>query len=270
MSPTVTSLHLTTLDHPGILPYRTLRRQADHIREGIFVAEGEKVVRRLLASPIETVSLLLTPEWHERIGAEIARAQGSTITVYTAEKPLLESIVGIHLHQGIMAVGRVPLSPSPDNLARPHLLVAMDGLMQSENVGVVVRSAAAFGASAVIAGENSCSPYLRRAVRNSMGTVFRLPVIHVPLLVPFLDSLRNHYGTRILAADAHAGNTPEGSDMAGDVCLVLGSEEAGITPDVRAVCDDAVMIPMTMGTDSLNVATACAVLLYEARRQRRN
>jgi tRNA G18 (ribose-2'-O)-methylase SpoU len=269
MNPSVTTVHLTTLDHPGILPYRTLRRQADHIHEGIFVAEGEKVVRRLLASPIETVSLLVTPEWYERIRVEVGRAQGVSITVYTADRSHLESIVGFHIHQGIMAVGRVPLSPPVEELPRPHLLVAMDGLTQSENVGVVVRSAAALGASAVVTGGNSCSPYLRRAVRNSMGTVFRLPVIHVPVLAPFLVSLRKNSGTRILAADAHEGKTPAESDMRGDFCLVLGSEEAGITQDVRAVCDEGVMIPMSAGTDSLNVAVACAVLLYEARRQRR-
>ena len=269
MNPTVTTVHLTTLDHPGILPYRTLRRQADHIHEGIFVAEGEKVVRRLLASPIETVSLLVTPAWHERIRTDLASAHGNTITVYTAERLILESIVGFHVHHGIMAVGRVPLSPSIEELPHPHLLVAMDGLTQSENVGVVVRSAAALCASAVVAGGNSCSPYLRRAVRNSMGTVFRLPVIHVPALAPFLDSLRNTFRTRILAADAHEGRNPAESDMRGDICLVLGSEEAGITQEVREVCDDAVMIPMSAGTDSLNVAAACAVLLYEAGRQRR-
>jgi tRNA G18 (ribose-2'-O)-methylase SpoU len=269
MSPTVTTVHLTTLDHPGILPYRTLRRQADHIREGIFVAEGEKVVRRLLASPIEAVSLLVTPEWYDRIRADVARAHGSAITVYHADRSLLESIVGFHVHQGIMAVGRVPPSPSIEELPHPLLLVAMDGLTQSENVGVVVRSAAALGASAVVAGGNSCSPYLRRAVRNSMGTVFRLPVIHVQALAPFLVSLRNNSSTRILAADAHEGKNPAESDMKGNLCLVLGSEEAGIAREVREVCDDAVMIPMSAGTDSLNVAAACAVLLYEARRQRR-
>ncbi len=269
MNPTVTTVRLTSLDHPGLLPYRTLRRQADHIHEGIFVAEGEKVVRRLLASPIETVSLLVTPEWHERIHTDLAPAQGNAITVYTAERSLLESIVGFHVHQGIMAVGRVPLSPRVEDLPRPHLLVAMDGLTQSENVGVVVRSAAALGASAVVAGGNSCSPYLRRAVRNSMGTVFHLPVIHVQVLAPFLNSLRNTFRTRILAADAHEGKNPTASDMRGDICLALGSEEAGITQEVREVCDDAVMIPMSAGIDSLNVATACAVLLYEARRQRR-
>ncbi|MDH3252085.1 MAG: RNA methyltransferase [Ignavibacteria bacterium] len=268
MSPAITTLHLTSLDHPGILPYRTLRRQADHIRDGIFVAEGERVVRRLLASPIETVSLLLTPQYIERISRDISLAQGTTITVYTADKTLLESIVGFHAHQGIMAVGRVPGSPSPHTLPQPHLFVAMDGLTQSENVGVMVRSAAAFGASAVIAGETSCSPYLRRAVRNSMGTVFRLPVIHVSTLVSFLESLRKNYSTRILAADAHAGSLPAGSDMTGNICVVLGSEDNGISREVRAVCDDTVTIPMSTGTDSLNVATACAVLLYEARRQR--
>ena len=172
---------IQSLDVRGLEPYRTLRRPLEHIQKGIFVAEGEKVVRRLLDSPLKVVSLLLTPEWLDRY--ETSGKLSGTHDIFIAPKELLETIVGYNLHQGIMAVGKVPPDPTLERVIASHdgrkLFAAIDGLVNAENVGVVVRNCAAFGVDAVIAGETSSSPYLRRAVRNSMGTVFTLPILHV-------------------------------------------------------------------------------------------
>src|SRR5262245_59556018 len=99
---------VTSLSSPDLEPYRTLRRPLDHIRRGIFVAEGEKVVRRLLASDLTVVSILLTPEWYEKL---TPAAIPENVSIHIAGKKLLESIVGFNLHQGVMAVGRVPEAP---------------------------------------------------------------------------------------------------------------------------------------------------------------
>src|SRR5260221_12837990 len=101
---------VTSLSLPELEPYRTLRRPLDHIRRGIFVAEGEKVVRRLLASDLSVVSILLTPKWYEQVfpnddaGGTLLYMRVENVPVFVAEKKLLESIVGFNLHQGIMAV----------------------------------------------------------------------------------------------------------------------------------------------------------------------
>lgn len=267
--------HVTSLDLPGLQPYRTLRRPLDHIRAGIFVAEGAKVVQRLLESDLTILSLLLTPQWYEQLLAhdELSpETKANQPTIFIAEKELLETIVGFNLHQGIMAVANVPKERSLDDtvstLSVPFLLVALDGLVNAENVGVVVRNCAGLGVDAVIAGETSSSPYLRRAVRNSMGTAFSLPVIHSINLRETLLSLRQNYGTRIVGAHPHGELPIEQSDLTGNVCIVFGNEGEGISSPILDACTDRVHIPMMNETDSLNVASASAVFLHEARRQR--
>jgi tRNA G18 (ribose-2'-O)-methylase SpoU len=238
----------------------------------LFIAEGEKVAVRLFESGLEVVSVLLTPSWLEAHRSQIEILQPAP-EVFVAEKELVETIVGFPLHQGIMALGRVPKPTTTESLlssaARPWLFVALDGLANAENVGVLVRNAVAFGATAIAAGETSSSPYLRRAVRNSMGNVFRIPVLHPASLTAWLEDLRDDHGVRIIAADADASATSlHTCDLRGDVCLVFGSEGMGLRPEVLGRCHERAFIPMQEGVDSLNVASASAVALYEAARQR--
>jgi len=172
----------------------------------------------------------------------------------------------------VLAVGRVPepvpleaiLARSPE----PRLFLAADGLSNAENVGGLARNCAALGAQALLIGETSASAYLRRAVRASMGAVFKLPILETDNLARLLGELRRH-GVRSVAAHPHAERQLlSKTDLTQDSCLVLGSEGYGIAPPVLAACDEAAFVPMQMGVDSLNVGSAAAVFLYEAARQR--
>ncbi len=265
-------IKVSTLDHSNLQPYRTLRRPLEHQRQGIFVAEGEKVLRRLVESNLQIVSVLLTPEWLEQY-RKILEAKPERLDVFVAEKKLLEGIVGFHLHQGIMAVGKIPNPATLDQVLasnrRPYFLAAVDGLTNAENLGVLVRNCVAFGVQAFLVGETSSSPYLRRAVRNSMGTIFKLPVLQLTSLGETLKELQSRYGVKSIAAHPHAKtNSVHRTNSSGDCCLVFGNEGEGISPDVLTVCDEAVAISMSKGVDSLNVASAAAVILYEVQRQR--
>ena len=268
----MTIVPVLSLDEIDLQPYRSLRRPLEHQRNGIFVAEGEKVVRRLLGSTLEVLTVLLTPEWLEEY-RPLLDARSGTLRVFVAPKHLVEEIVGFHLHQGIMAVARIPrpltLQEALTHVHRPALLVAVDGLTNAENLGVLVRNCAAFDVDAVLVGETSSSPYLRRAVRNSMGTVFNLEVVQLASLVDSLLELKSRHAMRIVAAHPHAERVAlSQASMTGDCCIVFGSEGEGINSAVLAVCDDLVAIPMHEGVDSLNVASASAVFLYEVQRQR--
>lgn len=272
MTPSLQTKTIGTLDLPELRPFRTLRHTAEHFQEGLFVAEGEKVVRRLLHSDIQVVSLLVTPEWYEKLAPDIGRRREPALTVFVGSKELMQQIVGYSLHQGIMATGRVPahrpVDEVIDGLPSPHMLVALDGLRQAENVGVITRNCVAFGIDAIIAGETSCSPYLRRAVRNSMGTVFKLPVIHADNLKESLSTLHTGYGTRILATDPHSSVPISSADLTGNICIVLGNEDTGVSPEILSISSERLGIPMQKETDSLNVGSASAVCFYEASRQR--
>jgi tRNA G18 (ribose-2'-O)-methylase SpoU len=260
-----------SLDAPELAPYRTLRRQAEHRRQGIFVAEGEKVVRRLLGSGWEIRSVLLEERWVEPLRAQLD-ARREPFPVYLVPRSALAALAGYPLFQGVLAVGRVPPPPPlPDLLARtprPRLLLATDGVTQAENMGAILRSGAAFGAQALLSGESSCSPWLRRAVRGSMGAVFRLPILEVPSLVAALEDLRSA-GVRCVAAHPRPGAEPVWEcDLRADCCVVFGSEGYGISEPVLARCDVAAQIPMSPHVDSLNVASSVAAFLYEVARQR--
>lgn len=264
-------LPITTLDLPELQPYRTMRRQFEQRAAGIFVAEGEKVVRRLLESRFRVVSVLLPESWCRKLEPLLA-ARPEAIRVFVAEKKLLESLTGFSMYQGLLAVGMVPPPPALADLlaaaGRPHLLAAVDGLSSAENIGSLVRNCAAFNIQALLVGETCGSPFLRRAVRSSMGTVFQLPIVETASLTETLDYLRTR-GVRTIAAHPHAdGQTLPQADFTKDCCVVFGSEGYGISPPVLAVCDDAAAIPMPPMVDSLNVGSAAAVFLYEANRQR--
>ena len=264
---------IESLELPALAPYRTLRRPLDHQKLGIFVAEGTMVVERLLASRLEVCSCLLTSHWLREF-EDVIRRRSPLPDLYVADKPLLAQIVGFPFHQGAMAVARIPPPVSVDtiigNAPGPPLIVALDGMANAENVGVLVRNCAAFGVDGLIVGETSSSPYLRRAVRNSMGTVFALPVVHSENLAATLTDLHRRFAVRIVAAHPAAQARPiEESLFEASCCLVFGSEGDGISRAVLDACSLQVSIPMAPGVDSLNVASATAVFLYEATRRPR-
>jgi tRNA G18 (ribose-2'-O)-methylase SpoU len=260
--------HLSSLAHPELHPYLTLRRPLDHLRQRIVVAEGEKVVRRLLESDLHVRSLLLTPEWLEPLEPSLQERSHATIDVFLAERSLLQRIVGFRFHQGVMALGEVPPEPTIALLPSPHLIVALDGLHHAENVGVIARNAAALGADALIAGQTAASPYLRRAVRNSMGAVFRLPIFHPPSLLLLLSQLAGRYNTRLVAADLRGATTPEHLRPDGNLCVIFGNEQNGVSAQLLARSSLRVRIPMEEGTDSLNVGSASAIILHAIRQNR--
>jgi|SRR5665213_1240922 len=262
---------ISSFDAPELAPYRTLRRSAEHEAQGIFVAEGDKVVQRLLESRFPVVSVVLPENRLEEFRPLLA-ARAENIAVYLADRKFLVTLTGVELFQGVLAVGKIPGKLSLDELLAkspsPKLFAAVDGLTNAENIGLLVRNCAAFGAHGLIVGETCSSPFLRRAVRNSMGAIFLLPVVETASLVQSLRELRAR-GLRCIAAHPHTDKKIlSQADFTKDCCIVFGSEGNGISPAVLAACDEAVAIPMPPKIDSLNVSAAAAVFLYEANRQR--
>lgn len=263
---------IQSLDAPELELYRTLRRTEEHERAGVLVATNAKVVQRLLASRLEILSALLTEDWLEKFAVSLRARPEESVVVYVGEKPLLESIAGYHLHQGAMAVGKIPRPPTLDELlaasASPLLLAAVDGIASAENLGAIVRGCAAFGVQILIVGETCVSPYQRRAVSGSMGSIFEQPVVRTDNLVATLMKLREN-GVRCVAAHLGPRATKLSAvDLRGDTCIVFGAEGPGLSETVIAACDEIAEITMPSHMNSLNVAAAASVFLYEAARQR--
>jgi tRNA G18 (ribose-2'-O)-methylase SpoU len=261
---------ITSLDLPALRPYRTMKQQGDHFVERLFVAEGGKVVRQLLKSDLAIVSALMTPEHFEALKPHFEE-RSEMIEVFLGEKPLLETLTGFTMFQGLLACARIP---QPTELAvalaltgRPRFFVATDALSNAENLGGLIRSAAAFGAEAIVVGETCAHPYLRRAVRASMGTVFDLKIVEPLSMVDALREMRGR-GIHCVGAHPHEDRWLTAAQLTGDCCIVVGSEGHGLSEKVRDACDELVAVPMARGIDSLNVGAASSIFFYEVWRQR--
>jgi tRNA G18 (ribose-2'-O)-methylase SpoU len=265
---------LDSLDVPELEPYRTLREKTWHWQGGHFVAESEKVVYALLESGIGVVSMLLTEEWLA-VHREVAALQelGDT-DIFVVPEQHVQSIVGYSLHQGVMAIGRIPENPTITELLRTNtsapLYVALEGITDAENMGMILRNCAAFGVDGVLIGGESCSPWLRRSVRVSVGHMFQLRIRICKSLVGDLIALRSDAGVRVVGAAPRRGSATALAERGlSEVslqpqCLLFGSEAHGLSEQTFAACDDLFSIPMHNGVDSINVANAVAVALYAA------
>jgi TrmH family RNA methyltransferase len=263
---------LLSPDKCGLEPYLTLKKPSLHKEMGIFVAEGNKVVHRFLESKLTAVSVLTTPESFE-FYKELLEKKREPLSVFLTSSQELKKIVGFQYHQGIMATGKIP-SPMTiqqiiDNSSEPYIFVALDRLESAENTGVIARNCAACGVQALLIGETSADPYLRRAVRNSMGNIFKIPVFYSSKLKDTLCELRTKCNFKIYAAHPGAASCRiYDADLIESCCIVFGNEGSGISEEILEVCDQSISIPMAPQVDSFNVACASAVILYEMEKQR--
>jgi tRNA G18 (ribose-2'-O)-methylase SpoU len=252
---------------PRIADYLNMRFTPDsHIERNIFVAESEKVVRRLLRSDIETCSLLATPDFYEKYSSEI-RAKGiAEEAQFTADKKTLESIVGHRLHRGILAIGRRKPECALHELSPK--IVAFNNIIDAENVGAIIRSAVAFGIDSFLFDKSSAHPFLRRTVRVSIGAVFAIKYVVADKIETALPEMKQNGHYKIISAEQSERSISIKDCRFPDRCvLIFGSEGPGIEQSVLELSDSIVEIPVSASVDSLNVAATAATMLYEQFRQ---
>jgi tRNA G18 (ribose-2'-O)-methylase SpoU len=261
-------LPITDPADPRIEGYRDIRERDLVGRHGLFVAEGE-VVLRLLASQggFEAVSVLIDARRLEKLQA-ILEAFPAGTPVYLADQAVIDRIAGFHLHRGILALGR-RVDPAPAagllaGLPERALVLALVGIANHDNMGGLFRNAAAFGADAVLLDPGCCDPLYRKAIRVSVGGV---------LVTPFarlgegedLNDLLEAAGFTALALSP-AGAVPLSRlERPARAALVAGAEGPGLPGEMLARCR-TVSIPMAGGFDSLNVATAAGIALHHLTR----
>lgn len=231
---------------------------------GTLVAESALAVDRLLASTYEVTAVLATPSHAERLAPRVR----DPVPLYVAEPEIVAHRVGRRFHRGCAAIGRRPAPAAAEARTHPipSRVLALDRVSDPVNVGAAIRHAAALGAPHVVLGPGCGDPWSRRAIRASVGNVFRLRVEQVPDLRAWVDFARaSAPETRVLAAVLDAGAAPLGSFRAPErAILLLGNEGDGLGP-VSVAADLRVTIPVDPAADSLNVAAAAAVLLFALR-----
>jgi len=257
---------IQSLGEAAVAPYRNLKDKELDRAGSRFIAEGENVVRRLLASTTPIESVLVS---NRKISA-IAPLCPPALPVYSAADDLIESIIGFEFHSGVLACGIRPPNPDLSSLIPrpplPALFTICQEIINAENLGSLIRISAAFGAGAVILGERCCDPWFRQSVRVSMGAIFSLPIYRSENLVADLRILR---ASEIMMIASVLDESAEPLDSIAPVArfgVVFGSEAQGLDPATIAHCDRRVTIPMKLGTDSLNVAVAAGIFLHELTR----
>ncbi len=230
-------------------------------RKGLVIAEGVVVVQRMLTSRYTPSALLGVGRRHAELAADLA---GVDLPYYRASAEVMAQVVGFHLNRGVLAAARRPPEQTADEvLAGARTVAVLEGVNDHENIGSIFRNAAGLGVDAVLFGDRCADPLYRRAVRVSMGHVLRVPFARLPSWPGGLGLLRDK-GFRIIALTPNPAAVNLATAMTGDrVALLLGAEGPGLTEEAMRATDIRARIPMSPGTDSLNVATAAAMAFYE-------
>jgi tRNA G18 (ribose-2'-O)-methylase SpoU len=253
---------VSALSDPRLDEYRNVPDPELLRARGIFVAEGRLVVRRLLDTPrFRTRSVLLTNAAYAAIGDVVDRSPD--LPVYVVTQEAMNEIAGFNIHRGCLAIGeRPPDTPWTDLVQGASRVVVLERVSNADNVGGIFRSAAAFGADAVLLGPACADPLYRKAIRTSMGAALRVPFATMPDWPGDLVRLREA-GFRILALTPGSDATPL-TDVGGRTsALLVGHEGEGLSAAALAAADVRVRIPMAAGVDSLNASTAASIALYE-------
>lgn len=234
-------------------------------RQGLFVAEGEVVVRVLARSPTcEPVSLLLA---QKRVAAlaDVIAGLPPTVPVYSAPQVVMDEIVGFPIHRGVLALGRRRETPSADalldRLGEDALVLALCGIGNHDNMGGLFRNAAAFGVDAVLLDSDCCDPLYRKAIRVSVGAALLTPFARLPADGDLLALLERYHVTPVALSPAGETRLSE-LKREPRMAAILGSEGPGLPSSLLARAR-TVRIPMAEGFDSLNVAVTAGVVLHQ-------
>jgi tRNA G18 (ribose-2'-O)-methylase SpoU len=256
------------IDDPRLDDYRNIP-DPDLLRSrGIFVAEGRHVVRRLLISRFRTRSILVTAAAYDAIRDVVEHA--ADVPVFVVSQDAMNAITGFNIHRGCLAVGeRPPAARWQDVVHAASTVVVLERVSNADNVGGIFRNAAAFGAGAVLLGPACADPLYRKAIRTSMGAALHVPFAALPGWPGDLEHLKRD-GFTVIALTPGSGARPltqlDGVVPPVRAAILVGHEGDGLSSEALAAAHVRVRIPMAGAVDSLNVATATAIALYELSR----
>jgi tRNA G18 (ribose-2'-O)-methylase SpoU len=255
---------------PRLVDYRDLRdvelRKHVETARGLFLAEGEKVVRRALEAGYEPRSFLMAERWVAGLADLMATTDAPC---YVVSETLAEEVTGFHVHRGALAsLHRRPLPSVGEVLDEARTILVMEDVVDHTNVGAMLRSGAALGVDGVLLSPRCADPLYRRAVKVAMGAVFSLAWTRLPDWYDALPDLSAR-GFTTVALTLSQDAVPIDEAVAGidRLALVVGSEGHGLSERWQRAADRRAIIPMQAGIDSLNVAAASAVACYVAARR---
>jgi len=247
---------------------RRLFRESGPDPQGEVAIEGMHLVEEAIRSGLRISTVFFSESARERAHKLLPQLSARTETLLLPDE-VFASAVPSDAPQGVAALVRVKSFSLEDVMSnQPALLLITAGVQDPGNLGTLIRSGEAFGATGVLLGEGTVSPWNWKAVRASAGSLFRLPAmkIHLAQTLPEIK----HRGLRVLATSSHKGTLVWDVDLSGPLAVVIGGEGAGVPKDILAQADEVIAIPQSAKVESLNAGIAASIVLYEAARQRKN
>ena len=244
---------------------RDLRRRKARERQQLFAAEGVRAVEELLRSPLRVRGVLVAPQLADAPRGAALLTELRQRGIEVAELPPLDfaSAAETESPQGVLAIGEIPgVTTEEIQLPATARLVVLDGVQDPGNVGTILRTAAALGASAVLAMPGTVDLWNAKVVRSAMGALFHMPAVSCTW--ESFDALRQRGGIITWGADA-GGTALDSLVPPARLALLVGNEGAGLSAEGRARVNDVVALPISRQVESLNVAVATGIFLYQLR-----
>lgn len=259
--------HISSRQNPLVKRVRELARGRG--AGGEVLLEGAHLLEEAWRSNVEvSLAIFASDAGDGRFSAHATRAAAHGARVITVPPALLQAISPVRQSAGVLAVARVRGAALEDVLReKPALLLALEGVQDPGNVGATIRAAEGCGATGLILGPGCADPFGWKAVRGSMGSIFRLPVVLVHDWPAALGALRSEH-VRLLAAVPRGGTPLAHVTLDGPSAILLGGEGPGLSDELLDAAGDRLTIEMRPPVESLNVAISAALVLYEASRQR--
>ncbi|GLW19974.1 MULTISPECIES: TrmH family RNA methyltransferase [Microbispora] len=260
---------LTNIRSPRVKAARRLTKRAFRDRDRAFLAEGPQAVREALAVKDVTAELFTTVEAEARHADIVAAAHAAGVPVHRASGEVMAELTQTVTPQGLLAVCRFVHVPLAEAVAPTSRLVAILAHVRDPgNAGTVLRTADAAGADSVVFTDASVDPYNGKCVRASAGSLFHLPVVTGTSVADAVRHVREA-GLRVLAADGAGTRTLDEVALDEPTAWLFGNEAWGLPPELLALADEVVRVPIYGRAESLNLATAAAVCLYSSARVQR-
>lgn len=260
----MTPVRIEDPDDPRLAPYRAVRERDLVGRAGMFIAEGEVVLRLLVRRGRFPLQSLLVAERRLAPMADLVAALPADVPVYVVPQAVMDGVTGFAIHRGVLGAGLRGAEPGPDallaGLPPRALAVGLVGIANHDNVGGIFRNAAAFGAGAVLVDPATCDPLYRKAIRVSVGACLVTPFARAASPDDLIAALDRH-GFRILALSPAGTRTLSEVPRSGRVAVLLGTEGPGLPREILERVE-SVRIPMAGDFDSLNVATTSGIVLH--------
>jgi tRNA G18 (ribose-2'-O)-methylase SpoU len=231
----------------------------------VFLTDGEKITLTVLESELSIASILLTEDLflkHE----VLIRSRLSDELIIIMRKKEMDALIGINLHSPMMSIVYTPPPCDIQSLRSP--VIALNGIVNSDNVGGIIRNAIGLGFESIITDSTTSSPYLRRSIRVSMGSIAFAKCGFSQNLKQDLEQMKSKKGLKIISAEINSHSRSLNDYVfPQDFIVVLGSEGNGIEKDILAISDDIIHIPMDSRVKSLNVSSSSAIILHAARQR---